>query len=762
MSDVISCASVGLILGVPALLVWLLVRLSRLSTDMATLNTTIRDLSGRLGSRAPRPAAARPRPTALSPEPPPLPTCAKPPPLPASARRAVADAVPPPLQIPPFRDRAEPSAAAAPEARASGARDLEASIGQKWLVRAGALVLLTGLGLLYVYAVERGWINEAQRAVSTAVVAGAVMAGGAHCKRRGYDALAQGLVAVGSGLLFFDAFTAHRFYSLLPGPVALVAMTAVMAITAAFALRWSAMPLLLLAQATGYAVPFLISRPAIAPDAALAYLLAVNAGVLAVAAVKRWWTVQIIAVITTPVLFLVAAAVATTPAWPGLTGWACAFHGMFLAAVALSALMRRATVGVAGQAALVVGCAGIAWFGQASLVPAHPMVLTGTLIAVAGVHAFLGEAFARQAPLDVNGREVLRGGAAALVLDAARFVVWGDDCRTTLAFIAMGALLALAARRRASVAFGSGAFVGLGIVVGRVLTMHLHAAGGASAARPFMNPDFAVAIASVAVITAVGWSDRRDRWLATSTAALLFALVATTEVAFLLASGQTDAEARGSMIAIAHAVGAAAVFTGFARSLRRGAPLAVVGVCMTLGVLALGLAVLLGQHLQRAPSILVLNTVCIASLATGLAVLGAAAVLRRNPDPSARSGALVFTAAGALMPLVTLSVEASRYFAWTAPSHGEAFNASSGAVSVTWAVYAAIVLTVGFARRLPAARLAALGLLAITLGKVVMFDLSMLDQLARILAFIGLGVVLIAGAWAYHRFAPLLTRAAAK
>ena len=51
-------------------------------------------------------------------------------------------------------------------------------------------------------------------------------------------------------------------------------------------------------------------------------------------------------------------------------------------------------------------------------------------------------------------------------------------------------------------------------------------------------------------------------------------------------------------------------------------------------------------------------------------------------------------------------------------------------------------------------REAGLGLLAVATGKVFLFDLSYLDVAYRVLSLIGLGLLLLAGAYAYQSLRP--------
>lgn len=73
------------------------------------------------------------------------------------------------------------------------------------------------------------------------------------------------------------------------------------------------------------------------------------------------------------------------------------------------------------------------------------------------------------------------------------------------------------------------------------------------------------------------------------------------------------------------------------------------------------------------------------------------------------------------------------------------------ALSVLWSLYAAILAAVGFIRRTAAIRWVALSLFALTVIKVMLVDIAMLEQLYRIIAFLVLGLLLLVVTWGYHR-----------
>lgn len=77
------------------------------------------------------------------------------------------------------------------------------------------------------------------------------------------------------------------------------------------------------------------------------------------------------------------------------------------------------------------------------------------------------------------------------------------------------------------------------------------------------------------------------------------------------------------------------------------------------------------------------------------------------------------------------------------------------AISVLWAAYAAVLLTVGFASHSPPVRWTGLGLLALTVLKLLTYDLSELPGVNRAMTFLAGAVVVAAAAWGYHRLTRL-------
>ena len=115
-----------------------------------------------------------------------------------------------------------------------------------------------------------------------------------------------------------------------------------------------------------------------------------------------------------------------------------------------------------------------------------------------------------------------------------------------------------------------------------------------------------------------------------------------------------------------------------------------------------------------------------------------------------------------LLALIALTLEASDYFRrqiaglyqmhdHAAAAFHQITLARNFSYSLIWLAYGAGLMMFGFRRRSAFVRWQALVLIAFTIGKVFLFDVSELQQGYRILSFIALGGVLMGISYVYHR-----------
>jgi uncharacterized membrane protein len=72
--------------------------------------------------------------------------------------------------------------------------------------------------------------------------------------------------------------------------------------------------------------------------------------------------------------------------------------------------------------------------------------------------------------------------------------------------------------------------------------------------------------------------------------------------------------------------------------------------------------------------------------------------------------------------------------------------------SIAWALFALLMLIVGIRKQIAPVRYASLGLLGLTVVKLFFHDLSQLDQLYRISAFVVVAIIAMVASFLYQRF----------
>lgn len=194
--------------------------------------------------------------------------------------------------------------------------------------------------------------------------------------------------------------------------------------------------------------------------------------------------------------------------------------------------------------------------------------------------------------------------------------------------------------------------------------------------------------------------------------------------------------------------------------LRVGYPLRV--LAGILAVLALGRVLLVDIPFHtRDPFLPVFNIYALPALLVAACLLASVRsalarwqVLNRFEQVLVRIAGL----AGVLLVWVILSVEVFGYFdAYAALAETDSNRwrwFGQMALSAFWAIYASVILAIGFGTDRAPLRWTALAFYALTIAKVLLVDMDDLAELYRIAAFIVVAIILAIAAWGYQRFTP--------
>ena len=151
------------------------------------------------------------------------------------------------------------------------------------------------------------------------------------------------------------------------------------------------------------------------------------------------------------------------------------------------------------------------------------------------------------------------------------------------------------------------------------------------------------------------------------------------------------------------------------------------------------------------------------SFASAIGALYAAALLATRQEwkegssvemieKAASVPALLSLANLATLWLLSAEIIATADSSWLNLAANASENVASLGLSLLWSVYAAVLIVLGVTRRWRWVRLAGLALLAVPVVKLFAFDSRLLEQEYRVIAFLALGLILVAGGLLYQRY----------
>lgn len=605
----------------------------------------------------------------------------------------------------------------------------------------GGAAVIVGLAYFLVLAVSNGWIGEGARTLLAGVASTSLVALGVWMhERRGRTDAAVTAVATGVAGLFMTAAVATTVYELIPTGAGLAMAMAAGAFATLLAVRWRAQAVAAIGIVGALLSPVLVGAPSSAETMAILFVAATTA--VGVLVRRRWewlgfaavllaapqWTTWLFTVESTTAAILVLLAF-------GALGVAAAV-GFELRTSATR--LRTPAACLLALNAVILALAG--WFGLEPIsdAPVAQLWLAG----LAAAHLAVG--------LATSGRVSHELRLLALTLGVVLAdVAFGSLATGPLLAIgwAAGAVGFAALLRRRGLRDGDESLIGLGLGAHVALSLlHAvvnHAPPEAIAAGP---ADRTTAVLVLAAVAAAALASARlaqagyPRWR-----------VALDAVGLMVIAHLTAVTLDGSALVVALAVEACAL-AAFARH-SRDEPAAVGALAFLAAAAAHTLTV------EAPPAALVEGVAEVPAAMLGLAAVSGA-MLRfahlRIGDDEGRAG---FIAGAALTLLYLTSVLVVDRFqpgqgALAALSEVGVRQQGQMLLSALWSVAGVGALVAGLRRDLRPVRLGALGLLGVTASKVFLYDLSTLTAGYRVASFIGLGVLLLAGAHAYQRMRP--------
>jgi uncharacterized membrane protein len=182
-------------------------------------------------------------------------------------------------------------------------RNLESIIAGRWLNRVGLLLVLIASAFGLKYAFDSEWIGPAGR-VALGLISGISLMIFSHWLRtKGYRYFAEGITALGGGVLYLSLYAGWDSYKLLSSAQAFAAMIAVTVAILWIAEALRSQRLALMALIGGFLTPMLVSTGQNAEAVLFSYILILDASLLWLAWRHNWRSVESVAFLFSVIYF---------------------------------------------------------------------------------------------------------------------------------------------------------------------------------------------------------------------------------------------------------------------------------------------------------------------------------------------------------------------------------------------------------------------------------------------------------------------------
>lgn len=605
---------------------------------------------------------------------------------------------------------------------------LESQIGTQWLLYIGVIAIVIGVAYFEKLAIDNQWIGETARVIQGAVLGLVLTYAGLRFVRAGYALYGQMITGGGAAILYLSTYAAFNFYHLIDRPVAFGLMVAITAMVAWLADRQQSQGLALFAVGGGFGTPFLLPGNTDAQIALFGYDTILIGGAMFLSRRRNWPVLNIVSY-----LFTMAT----------VAGWANRFYTpdkylrtelfltLFCAMFLYILRQCRKSGGTgAGGSTMVLWTAPAAYYIASWIIlQDHSTAMLVWLVALMLVGGILSDRMGTVA------------GFAVWVAVAVPLLMWtqmhsGPAWRIAgLTTIGGVYVIALAAQLRRTLHGDEPSKLG----IADIAWLHLNGL------LMFAGAYFLISATQLAITGAVAAAFALWQWA-------LAGIVLTRrrdQAIHFAALGFTLLS-----IAIALQFDGPAVTVGWAAE---GAVILALGLKARRGWLRAGGVVLFAIAVGRAVELLMSDAplghvVFFNPRAASAAFVAALSYLlawlhyrdAEAPDRGVAIGAALVTAQVVTLALLTSEINAF----WPLR---EGHFARELMTSVTWGVYATVLIVIGLRRNYAPIRYFAMLVFGVTIFKVFALDMAELDRIYRVSSVIGLGILLLLTSYLYNR-----------
>ena len=181
--------------------------------------------------------------------------------------------------------------------------DLEQRIGTRWVLIAGVICVIVGVGFFLKYAYDNWGISPLARVLVVAASGFVALAIGEVTRRRRYEIVARAVTALGFAILYIAVFAANRFYHLIGATPALLLVASITSAAMIYAVALDEIVAALLALFGGFVTPVMLATLQSSPTPLFLYALILGGGAMGCAWYRKWRSVNLLAFVGTFLLY---------------------------------------------------------------------------------------------------------------------------------------------------------------------------------------------------------------------------------------------------------------------------------------------------------------------------------------------------------------------------------------------------------------------------------------------------------------------------
>ena len=629
---------------------------------------------------------------------------------------------------------------------------MEVAVATNWLVRIGVLVVVAGIGFFLDYTADRGWLGPLSQLALAFLVGTAALYGGAKLLGKTYHLLAQGFLGLGIATWYGTVFAAQARFHLIGETLMFAGLCAVTFAAATLSVKIRSLLIGILSILGGYALPFLISGEG--PLTGLVvYVLMLGILVVVISKSMDWPLLTWMGLLGHLALVVSLLWFPTAPVGHLLV----VSTGGFLIYSAVPLLMlfqhtRKATLFELGFIFVNAGGYFLAAYEALHATPdwSRALLTAGLCVFHAGTYVWYQTKSSpgdRTLLVSFLGLSIFFGTLTPpqLLEGLNLTVVW-----SLLAGVLMGMAGWMPSRFLRRVGIGLHTLVVVRLVIFDYASVYLGSTADIHSFEGFLKRLLLFGLPIVSLFASMkllrkGAVDKENLFTRRWIGSLLFL---TCLSFYQLEVGRSLSDISPSLEGTGHLLGWI-LAGGLLLKVFSEKQSVLPGLGLMVSFAAGGWLLLLGDSpawrngYEGQVSGLAVYRWIDFMLLFGFML----AAYREFSKDLRMKGLRNMFGYGALLFLFGFT---SREVVWFLNTY--LTGSAEGGLSVYWAAFALALVSAGLLRRLRSLRLAGLILFAITAGKIILVDLAGVDPLYRILAFLLLGALLLAGAFVYLRF----------